>query len=111
MAKSNTAGIGFEAVTPSGIQNIDGILNAFKWDSLNLTYSFPTASSAYGTPPDTKDASGNLLSSNYPYKDPFNGFSTLNPQQQAEVVRAFKLVESYTKLTFTAINETNTIHA
>ena len=34
-------------VAPSGIQDIDGILWGYKWDTLNLTYSTPTSPAEY----------------------------------------------------------------
>lgn len=34
-------------VAASGIQDIDGVLWGYKWDSLNLTYSMPTSAAEY----------------------------------------------------------------
>jgi serralysin len=104
VASPNTAGIGFETITQTSDQNINGILNNQDWDSLNLTYSFPTSSADYGTSQGTGTGQ-------YNQPDPFNGFSALSNQQQTAVLRAFSLLSSYTKLTFTPITETTTVHA
>ena len=35
------------AVNKSGNQDIDGLLWGYRWDSVNLTYAFPTSSAQY----------------------------------------------------------------
>ena len=84
-------------------QNISSILAALGWNGTDITYSFPTASSQYGT------------TATYADPAPFNSFSQLDSAghsgQVAEVMRAFALVSSYTNLTFTQITETDTTHA
>jgi serralysin len=80
-------------------QNISSLLWGSAWNASNITYSFPTSSSVYGTP------------SSYFDPAPFNGFSTLTEQQRGEVLRAFSLISSYTGSTFTEITETTDTHA
>ena len=84
-------------------QNVSGLLGGTAWNGSTITYSFPTASSQYGTP------------TSYGYTDPFTGFSPLDSighsGQRAEAQRAFGLIASYTLLTFQQITETATTHA
>ncbi len=80
-------------------QNISSILSGSAWNAHNITYSFPTSSSVYGT------------QSSYGDPAPFNGFSALTVQQRGEVLRAFSLISSYASLTFTQITETTSTHA
>lgn len=75
-------------VTQSGQAAIDGLLGEYKWASAALTYSFPDSSSDYPT--------------DYPGNRPTTGFYQLNAEQQAAAGRAFALLSSFTKLTFTA---------
>ncbi|PWT91954.1 MAG: hypothetical protein C5B56_03080 [Proteobacteria bacterium] len=108
MALDNHAGIGLTAVTSSGDQNVDGILNAYKWDSLNLTYSFPLGRYCYTTAEGYKSDAGQPF-----LKYPFNGLTQLDSAQQDEARRAFALIESYTHLNFTdaTVTETTANHA
>jgi serralysin len=69
------------------------------WNATEITFSFPTSSSVYGT------------QSTYFDPAPFNGFRTLTEQQKGEVLRGFSLISSYTGLTFAEITETTDTHA
>ncbi len=80
-------------------QNISSVLVGSAWNATEITFSFPTSSSVYGT------------QSTYFDPAPFNGFSTLTAQQRGEVLRAFSLISSYTGLTFAGITETTDTHA
>ena len=80
-------------------QNISSNLSSYGWNGSNITYSFPTASSQYGT------------SGTYPDSAPFNNLSALSAAQMTDTVRAFGLISSYSNLTFTQITETDTTHA
>lgn len=70
-------------VPPSGRQDIDGILWGSSWDTLNLTYSFPTAGSAYA------------------YSTGLSGFAPFNASQAAAAVKAMKNVDSVCGLSIT----------
>jgi serralysin len=80
-------------------QNISSVLVGSAWNATEITFSFPTSSSVYGT------------QSTYFDPAPFNGFRTLTEQQKGEVLRAFSLISSYTGLTFAEITETTDTHA
>ena len=107
MALDNAAGIGVTQVTPTGDQNVDGILNGSKWNSLSLTFSMPSDSSDYTAAEGYSDKAppDNLAAA------PFHDFEKLNTAQSAEVLRAFGLISSYTNLMFAEISETPTSHA
>jgi FG-GAP-like repeat/FG-GAP repeat/Peptidase M66 len=80
--------------------NVSSLLTGRAWTGSGpITYSFPTSSSFYGT----EDSYGS--------PHPFNGFGVLTAQQQADAVRAFNLIQSYTNATFTQITETSTATA
>ena len=83
----------------SGDQGIDGILGGIYWNSANLTFSFPTSPSDYGT------------SATYGDPAPFNGMRPLSGQQQGDVFRTLGLVQSYTGLRFTQIQESPAYNA
>jgi serralysin len=91
-------------VPPTGNQGIDGLLGGVAWNSNAITYSFPTAASLYG-------ASLGTGPGQYPNPAPFNGFAPLTTRQQADVARAFSLISSYTRATFTPITEQASVHA
>ena len=78
-------------------QDINGLLSGYVWTFDNLTYSFPTSSSNYG-------------SSFYGDGEPYSGFHAFSPAQQDVVRYALKLVSQYTLLTFTEITETDSSH-
>ena len=79
--------------------DVNGLLAGSAWNTNTITYSFPTASSYYGT------------SATYSDPAPFNGFQVLSAAQIAIVQKAFQLVSSYTGLVFQQITETATTHA
>jgi hypothetical protein len=81
-------------------QNISSALSAVAWSgTATITYSFPTSGAFYGTP------------RTYPDRAPFNGFGVPTTEQKDDIVRAFELIKSYTKLDFSEITESNTEHA
>ena len=79
------------------IQDIYGLQSGYYWPTSNLTYSFPTAASNYG--------------SDYGAGEPYSGFTLIHPAQQNVVRYALKLISQYTLLTFTEITETDSTHA
>ena len=79
--------------------DVNGLLAGSAWNTNTIAYSFPTASSYYGT------------SATYSDPAPFNGFQVLSAAQMAVVQKAFQLVSSYTGLVFQQITETATTHA
>ncbi|MGB9364950.1 MAG: CARDB domain-containing protein [Xanthobacteraceae bacterium] len=88
------------ALSAADAKNISSLLTGIAWNGFNITYSFPTASTQYGT------------AVSYGSSEPFTGFSTLElDHQQNEVRRAFDLIESYTDLKFVFLNETASSHA
>lgn len=94
---SNTSAIGTTGNFTN--QDVNGLLTGIAWNATNLTFSFPTASSNYGT------------SGTYGDPAPFNGFQILSSAQQNVVRYALGLVSQYTNLTFTEITETDSTHA
>ena len=81
----------------TGNAYIDGLLGVQKWAVTNLTFSFPTSSSFYGT--------------SYGAGEPLNGFGTLNAAQQATVRAALRMYASVANLTFSERVETTSQHA
>jgi len=77
-------------------QDINGLLSGYYWPTSNLTYSFPTAASNYG--------------SGYGAGEPDSGF-TLSIAQQNVVQYGLELISQYTLLTFTQIIESDSTHA
>ncbi|MFH5923119.1 pre-peptidase C-terminal domain-containing protein [Roseomonas xinghualingensis] len=68
-----------------------------KWDTLNLTFSFPTKASFYGA--------------GYGSGEPGSAFEALNAQQKIAVRESFEMISSYTNLSFREIAESTTQHA
>ncbi len=86
------------SVARTGNQNIDGILSGSRWASLNLTYSFPTKASYYG--------------SNYgAWDEPHYNFGALNGNQIRAAREVFAMIASVSNLTFAEMAETSTSHA
>jgi Ca2+-binding RTX toxin-like protein len=82
----------------SGDRNVDATLIGSKWGTLNLTYSFPTQGSDYnGTGFDSNGVSFYHLD--------------LGTQQELAAKAGFALISSYTNLTFTQVNESETVRA
>jgi serralysin len=70
------------AVNPSGNQDIDGILWGYKWDTADLTYSFPFGTLSYGY-------------------DAINGFELFNTAQRAAVHQVMANTAAVCGLTLT----------
>lgn len=70
-------------VNATGIQDIDGVLWGWKWDSTNISFSFPTGTAEY---------------SSYVA---INGFSTFSALQRTAARNDLANVASFTNLTFT----------
>jgi serralysin len=85
------------SVNLSGENYINGLLGDLKWATNSFTYSFPTASSYYGTGYGEGEATTN--------------FGALNTMQQSTVRAALSVYASVANLTFTQISETSTRHA
>jgi hypothetical protein len=83
-------------VSPTGNQDTDGVLIGTRWDTLNLTFSFPTSASFYGT------SYGG---------EPSSGFKPLNAMQMTAARETFAMISALTNLTFTEVTESATIHA
>jgi len=84
-------------VARTGNQDIDGILSGSAWSGLNLTYSFPTRASYYG--------------SGYGSGEPQDNFGALNPSQVRAAREVFAMIASVTNLSFMETSETSTSHA
>jgi serralysin len=91
----NTTAIGTEGNFTN--QDVNGILSGFAWNTANITFSFPTAASNYGP-------------SYSPWNEP-NTFVEMIDTQKDVARYAFSLLESYTQLNFTEIDETDSTHA
>src|ERR1700760_4805759 len=78
---------------------INGLIGGDAWNAgvgytgAVITYSFPKASSSYGTAQGTGPGQ-------YPLGYPFSGFSQVNNAQVSDVQRGFSMISSYTGLTF-----------
>jgi len=81
----------------TGNAYIDGLLSGIKWAPTNLTYSFPTSASYYG--------------SGYGSGEPGSNFGALNSAQQAAGRAAFDIFSSVANITFSEIAETSNQHA
>ncbi len=82
----------------TGNRNIDATLIGAKWGTLNLTYSFPTSGTNYnGSGYDTNGVSLYHID--------------LGAQQQAAARASFAQLSAATGLTFTEIQDTDTVHA
>ena len=82
----------------SGNRNVDATLIGSKWGTLNLTYSFPTSGSNYNGK--GYDSDGRSLY-----------HVDLGTQQQVAARAAFAQLSAATGLTFTQIDETDSVHA
>ncbi|MBA1157525.1 M10 family metallopeptidase C-terminal domain-containing protein [Microvirga mediterraneensis] len=88
---------GMAPVVRTTNQDIDGILSGLRWDSLDLTYSFPIAATDYGTA--------------YGYGEAKNNFQPLTSFQSATVRKIFGMISDVTGLKFTEIQETPALQA
>lgn len=78
-------------------QDTDGLLSGAMWNSLNLTYSFPTQASYYGA--------------GYGNGEPQNNFKALNADQMIAVRKALGMVSAVTNISFSEMQETSSRHA
>ncbi|MGO4524086.1 M10 family metallopeptidase C-terminal domain-containing protein [Microvirga sp. 2MCAF35] len=78
-------------------QNIDGILSGERWDSPNLTYSFPSMASVYGD--------------RYGVGEDLNNFQPLTPLQRETVRKVFAMISDVTNLSFVEIRDTSSQRA
>src|SRR5689334_14950345 len=78
-------------------QNIDGILSGERWDSLNLTYSFPFMASVYGD--------------QYGIGEDRNNFQPISPLQRETVRKVFAMISDVANLSFVEIQETSSQRA
>lgn len=85
------------SVGRTGDQEIDALFSGLMWNTNNLTYSFPTNASFYG--------------SGYGQGEPQDAFRPLNSQQIAAAQAVLGSIAAVTNLTFTGIQETGTSHA
>jgi serralysin len=83
--------------TPTGNAYSDGILGSYKWATNNLSYSFPTNGSYYG--------------SSYGAAENTTNFGVLSTAQQATARTVLKAYSSVANVGFTQIDETATQHA
>lgn len=83
-------------VAKSGNAYIDGILGDYKWATSNLTYSFPTSASFYG--------------SGYGSGEPQTNFGALNSTQIQTAKSAFAAYAAIANLTFTQVTESSSTH-
>jgi serralysin len=81
------------SVSDSGNPDIDALLTGYKWNSTDLTFSFPTSASQYS------------------YDGEPDSFVRLTDALKDAVREALALISQYTNLTFTEIAETNSTHA
>ena len=88
---------GTTTVTPTGILAVDAVDSGTRWNTLSLTYSFPTSASFYG--------------SGYGSGEPGSNFAAFNAAQQAAVKSIYAMYSSVANVTFTEVTETSTQHA
>ena len=81
----------------TGNAYIDGILGNYRWATNNLSYSFPTDGSYYG--------------SSYGDAENSTNFGALSATQQATVRTVLKAYSSVANLAFSQVDETATQHA
>jgi serralysin len=89
--------VGTISVQRTGNQDIDGVLSALRWNSLNLSYSFP-ADAAH-------------LGSSYGWGETQNNFAGLTLLQAHTARKVLGVISSLTNLTFTELQETQHDHA
>lgn len=83
-------------VPRSSDANVNGILGDYKWGTLNLTYSFPTSGSYYG--------------SGYGAGEPSTNFGALNATQIQAAKAAFAAYAAVSNLSFTQVTESASTH-
>lgn len=90
-------------------QDINGLLIGSAWTGGNVTFSFPTLSSQYGTYAGYYGA----LIDNYgdTTDEELHGFQAFSAAQQSVARYALGLIASYANLTFTEVTESSSVHA
>jgi serralysin len=83
----------------TGNTYVNAVLSSSKWSSANLTYSFPTSASYYGS------------IASYGSNEMAKGFGAFNGMQKAAVQAALKLYSSVSNVSFTEIAETSSNQA
>ena len=83
-------------ITLSGNVYIDDLLGNYKWATTNLTYSFPTSASFYGSP--------------YGQGETQSNFGALNTAQQTAAKAAFAAYAAVANIKFTEVTESATTH-
>jgi serralysin len=78
-------------VAPTGKSTVDGLLSGVRWNTANLTFSFPTLASQYGA--DYNWAGG--------YAETRQGFAAFTAAQQTMVRSVLAEYSSFANLTFT----------
>src|SRR5262245_4449975 len=81
---------------PTGNIYTDGISSGSKWATSQLTFSFPTSASYYG--------------STYGNGEPNNNFEAFNPAQQTATRAVLQHYSSVINVKFTEVTETSTRH-
>lgn len=85
------------SIQRTGNQDIDGILSASRWNSLNISYSFPVDALTFGA--------------RYGWGETQDAFAGLTPLQAQAARKVLGTIASVTNLTFTEIQETQQDHA
>jgi RTX toxins and related Ca2+-binding proteins len=88
---------GTVSVERTGNQDIDALLSGQMWNTQNLTYSFPTKASYYG--------------SGYGQGEPQDGFAPLNARQVTAAHTVLDAIAAVADVSFTEMQETSTAHA
>ncbi len=89
---------GVNFATGTGDNNVDGLLIGTRWNSTNLTFAFPTASSYFTTPYEIAPGS---------FDDGYvASFSAFNASWQAAAREALSMFASVSGLTFTEVSST-----
>ena len=83
--------------SPTGNPYVDGMLSGISWGSPQLTFSFPSDPTFYG--------------STYGGGETQVNFEPFTPVQQEGVRDALRLISSVSNLTFVELTETATVHA
>jgi serralysin len=89
---------GEDFTTPTGDNNIDGLLIGTRWASPALTFSFPSSSTYFTTPYETEPG---VFDDGY-----VTGFSALNASWQAAAREALSMYQAVSGLTFTEVSST-----
>jgi serralysin len=89
---------GEDFTTPTGDNNIDGLLIGTRWASPALTFSFPSSSTYFTTPYEIEPG---VFDDGY-----LTGFSALNASWQAAAREALSMYQAVSGLTFTEVSST-----